>query len=191
MSYTGAAQVWDPAGGMLRRSFSVTRWNTSIVVFSPDASVVAVADRDGAKLWDVERGRLRHVLPTTRRVTQLAFSVDGTSLAVLTYDGDLQLWDPRSGELRRSRVITPYPDASMYRPMDGPIAFSPDGTMLAVSQGIRVELRDVTSGRTQHSFQVGITPIRSMAFSPDGSILGTLGSDNIIRLWNLSTLLER
>ena len=62
------------------------------------------------------------------------------------------------------------------------IAFLPDGSQLAVTNGDRIRLRQVGSERILGTF-ASDEPLYSLAFSPDGSLMAAGGSDNLIRLW--------
>ncbi|MFL5328861.1 MAG: protein kinase domain-containing protein [Gemmataceae bacterium] len=72
--------------------------------FSPDGSVLATADEDGAiRLWNPITGELRETLRGPRGpVVALAFSADGQSLVTGGNDQVVRLWDIRTGNLRAS-----------------------------------------------------------------------------------------
>ncbi|GAA1864885.1 hypothetical protein GCM10009736_35220 [Actinomadura bangladeshensis] len=65
------------------------------------------------------------------------------------------------------------------------MAFSPDGRTLATAHGGReTRLWDVNTGDQTHTLPVGTTGNRSVAFSPDGTILATGGQ---ARFWDTAT----
>lgn len=69
------------------------------------------------------------------------------------------------------------------------IAFSPDGTLLAVGgKDNTTRLIDVHTGAESGNSLTGHSnSIRAVAFSPDGSLLATGGDDRTARLWDAHT----
>ena len=74
--------------------------------------------------------------------------------------------------------------------LGGQVAWSPHGVFVATetpaSEGI-VEIRDDTTGQTVSSFDARQGPLTDAAFSPDGTILVTAGSDGSLVGWGMST----
>jgi WD40 repeat protein len=96
-------------------------------------------------------------------------------------------------------VISPTADttSAIYDSLAGPgvidtpsnvtdTAFSPNGKVLAIANGNDIQLWN----RAGHAFVatlVGHTnPVKGIAFSPNGSILASVGDDQAIRLWQVS-----
>ena len=67
------------------------------------------------------------------------------------------------------------------------IAYSPDGTRLAVASSIGVWLYDTETYQEIALLTGHTSGVNSVAFSPDGSTLATGSYDNTIRLWNPNT----
>ena len=66
------------------------------------------------------------------------------------------------------------------------IAYSPDGTRLAVASGIGIWLYDTQTGQELNLLKEYPHGVSSVSFSPDGQIIVSGGYDTI-RLWNVST----
>ena len=119
-------------------------------------------------LWDARTmspaGELDGLLGTSYS-QEVVFSPDGRLLAAGGIDDDgggrVQVWDVRTGDPAPVRFDVGSPS----------LAFSPGGRLLAAA-GIaaRTEVRDVRSGRLVKRLDTGDFG-RSVAFSPDGSLL--------------------
>lgn len=149
---------------------------------SPNARLVAGVgfEDDGVdgverlRVWNVETGESwATVVPNS--TSALAFSPDGRRL-VGVRPGGLDVWDVDT--LARKtwrRRVTPA----------GPLAFSPDGQVLAAAvEGTTVTLLDVGDWTTAPTVRAEwLTPATSLLFHPDGRLL-TAGHDGVVRLWN-------
>jgi len=130
---------------------------------------------------------------SSKTVRCLAISPNGRWLAAGGWKkagsgSEVGVWDISSGKLVASltqaaavsnkpanglRVTNGFPYA-----VDNAIAFSPDSSKLAASDGVRLALYDVASGKSQWAIQQGLPYLGygSMAFSPQGKILATGGT---------------
>jgi WD40 repeat protein len=131
--------------------------------FSPDGSVLATAGA-GVTLWDVERLAPIPAGPGhCESVSQVAISPDGSRALSAGNDETVRLWRVADGtELRRwSRRATV-------------IAFSPDGARVLLGD-TTLALLDAETGRVVWEIPDQRSPA---AFSPDGSLIATVGSAN-------------
>src|SRR5262249_12689981 len=148
---------------------------------SPDSKTVASASQDGSvRLWDVNTGKqglALENLPGT--VYGAAFSPDGKRLAATVggngSDSVTLLWDVATGkELRKW-------EAGL-----GPIAFSPDGHLVAA--GItwlqRLRVWDVTTGKEQGPRGGYYYKLLDLAWSPDSKTIAAGGYFNPLYLWD-------
>src|SRR5204863_7440170 len=110
---------------------------------------LASADRRGViKLWKAGTGGLFATLPAHTYVGAVVLSwLDGKTLVSATENatgsyGEVQLWDRETRTLRRTLGVPGYPGH--------PVAFSPDGRILAAgSTSGSVRLWNLSSGK-QH-----------------------------------------
>ena len=104
------------------------------------------------------------------------FSPDGLTLATGGNDAVARFWDPDRGIMTGMTIGGSFAVPS--------IAFTPDGTALAVVNGDKVRLREVGSERITGTF-MGDSSLYQTTFSPDGRQLAATGSDNLIRIWQV------
>jgi RNA polymerase sigma factor (sigma-70 family) len=175
-------RLWDRASG---RELSTLRGHTEFIralAFSPDGQTLASGGDDHTvRLWDGARGeeirRFRHPGP----VLAIGFSPDGSLLATTSGDeqrsgdGLVHFWNPRTGRELLAIKGERWPL--------GPLQFSPDGKILAISDHNQVRLLEVPTGKQLGRFEGA----DSFAFSPDGKRLVVRGKDGLVHLWNVST----
>jgi len=124
----GTVRLWDVGTGQCRHVLAGGE-AVRALAFRDDGQFLAAGDADGTvRLWDTSTGSAGHTLIPALRGTPsaVAFQPGGALLAVASTDG-LRLLDTATG-----RAI-PVPEECTGS--DGVPAFSPDGTLLAVTGG--------------------------------------------------------
>lgn len=142
-------------------------------LFSPDS----VEDRT-AQVWDVATGENIATFKHLGQVRAIAFSPEGTLLATSAGRTDI-----RSTETWQDIVTLSTVNVTC-------LAFSPDGTRIAVGMRGRqptVQIWDIATGKPIVTFTGHKRGIRSLAFSPDSSLLASGGNDGVIYLWDITS----
>ena len=199
----GPIKLWDVSTQTKIATFEGQAGGT--VAFSPDGTKLASGSVDKTvKLWDVSTGQnISTLTGHTELPRSVMFSPDGMKLASGSMDKTIKLWDVSTGQ--NISTLTGHTDRVES------IAFSPDGTMLAsgsqdetvrlwdVSTGANinilgkidntsaaVQMLQIFSGRGPSSTQRK-SPVTSVAFSPDGTILASGEINGMVKLWDVST----
>jgi WD40 repeat protein/serine/threonine protein kinase/tetratricopeptide (TPR) repeat protein len=184
--YDRKVKLWDATTGQERATLlgSHDRFGTRGVAFSDDGKTLAATagHEDGIKLWDVATLQERAVLKgKTDGSFAIAFAPGGKLLATGNGNGTIKVWawqDKAWQEL-----------ATLKGGLEGPLAFSPVGKLLAYAADQQVKLWDVIGRRELASLQAhGAT--RSLAFSADGKRLAAGSTDRIVRVWDVATRQE-
>jgi WD40 repeat protein/beta-lactamase regulating signal transducer with metallopeptidase domain len=183
---SGGVALWDV---VTRRELGVLRGlerAASSITFAPDGRTIAVTSPSGVVgFWDVGT-REPYGSLTYAECHCVALSPDGCYLAWARDGGDVVLWDARAR--RQLGLLMGHRDRVTR------IAFAPDGHSLATAGNDRtVKLWSLATRRqtARATLKGDLTPIWSVAYSPDGKVLaagdGPNNTPGTVTLWDVAT----
>ena len=171
-STDGTVHLWDTATGKVRSTLAPATGAIRGLAVSPDGNIIAAGSSDGTvSLWNATTGT---IITSSRRhqsmVVGVAFSPDGKliassdklSQASLQVVGETVICETVTG-----REVARYPEPG------NSVAFSPDGSTLAVTQEFAgVKLLDVSTGQLRRNLRHRMTRVgrRVLAGRQDGGI---------------------
>ncbi len=179
-------RIWDIASREVVHSLQTPDY-VSDVAFSPDGELITAAvKRKGVLVWQAGSGELLTELgvemsvekPRDFELVQLSWRPDGRQLAVCTTKAWL-LFRRDNWSLNRN-VGLPY-----QRGQD--IAWSPDGSKLAVADGQVISLWDPAAVEPERVLTGHTAPVINVDWSPTNQQLVT--SDNLgsVKIWDLNS----
>ena len=168
------------------------------LTFSPDGKRVAFGSLGEIRLWHTETGDEQVIslvdpetgIRDTPTVSTLGFSPDGARIVSGTRKGKIQMWDVVTGG---ALAIFAEPNEQENLGRISAVAFSPDGTLLAVGAHSQVHLWEVNTGHKLFSISTVYQRSRGrfynypkpLVFSPDGAILVNGTNNGTIQVWDV------
>jgi len=151
------------------------------IALSPDDKILASGSLDETiRLWDV--GAKKHIRTLTKHnspVKCVSFSPDGKVLASVDEMGFVYVWDSHNFEPKAIPKVD-----SIISSYINSLIFSPDGRTLAIG-GNGICLWDMNSNKIVVTFKSQTGAVKSIQFSPDGSLLASGYSDGTVLIWEV------
>lgn len=178
---THGVLLWDTRTGEIVRRLKPRAIGP--LAWHPNGSRLAVGDALHVAEVDAEGTLLRNLVGnadprgTAARILDVAYSPDGSLLAASASDGAVRLYSTSAGSCTGTRVFSPGPRRQRN------VAFSPDGTRLAVGGvaltdadegGKPTGLWDPHSGRREEVLDGVDGVVLGLGYSGDGSLIQVL-----------------
>jgi WD40 repeat protein len=177
----GTVNVTNDRGAFQTSFMGNAAYNFNALAYYKDEGWLAVGGRDGTvKVWDTAgRVSMATIQAQTLSVNSVAFSPDGTLLASGGDEGTVGIWEWETRTLvHRIEVGTP----------PSRLAFSPDGTQLAVATLNDIRLYNVgDAAQTAVLFTGERGSSEVMMYAPNGDFLVNGGGIPNMQVWNPRT----
>ncbi len=181
----GAVRIWDTATWQLTHE-ATPHWQITDMAWSPDGRLAVAARDNTITVWDRSGTRLTQVL---KQHSLDVYAVDWhTTMPLLASAGGdrtVVSWDADRDEI----VQTLQGFGGSVRS----VAWHPGGRHLAVTAytpalgAAEILVYDAQSWRVvARGVGEGVWSFRSLAWSPDGSVLASGGTDYVITLWRFA-----
>jgi WD40 repeat protein len=178
--------LWDIGSGALRWKLDFSSNGLYALALSPDGNYLATGGGDRrVGLWDVRTRKQLWERPLIGQglCQALAFAPDGKTLAAgQPQQGKVLLYDVASGKEVGS--------LDTEQRTNCPLAYSPDGRLLAVAGWEKITLYDVASRDAVLTLDGHRRKINHLAFGPDSRTLITASDDTTALVWDLAASKE-
>ena len=182
---TGQISLWDAQSGSKLRDLTLSPMSRiTAPVFTPGQRPTITNMPNMADIAEMMTNTLGGLAAGTmgRKATSLAFSSDGRTLAIGGFDAkaNIDIAAMMSGAMsgKKPKKGSPQPD---------PSDLMKDLKVEAVGQ---VQFWDVTTGTELSAIKGHGRGVSKVAFSRDGKMLASAGTDNTIKIWDVGTRSE-
>lgn len=188
-------QVWDIEEQNMLFELPANGW-TSKVTFSPNSKYVAAGFTALAQVWDLhslsevfsieQSFKVSEQGAVNLKIGDIVFSPDNKQVASMSPEGFIWIWDTSSGEmlaLLNDESIAFDKTQSLYSLPSTNINYSPDGKLIATSNGQALNIWDIST----ETLIYDIEGISDFLFSMDGRFLVTVDANNKVALWGIKT----
>ncbi|MBK8027512.1 MAG: WD40 repeat domain-containing protein [Chloroflexi bacterium] len=163
------------------------------MAFSPDGETLAAYESNDANVqtwnWreDEDLAQGAPLFDVPEGIEALQYTPDGALIAAIGWDHVLRFYDADSGEQRVELA------ERFFKPSVA-IAFSPDGSRLAVGEKFtdtisNIVVYDFETGAemTRLLYQTSTNVVNGLTFSPDGTLIAAITDENRLHVWDAAT----
>lgn len=184
----GASGLWiaDTGSGALKRRLEGHTRQIQRSEYTQDgALIVTMAGDRSIRIWDADTGEQVSAITTEAHMGYADFAVapDQSFMIAATDDELYSLTFPDlelTHTIRKSGRLIDFDQ----------ILLSPDGAVLAITEGEDIALRKASDLTEIHLLEGHREAVSNLAFSADGALLASTGLDKTLRLWHVRTAAE-
>jgi len=172
--------IWNAGDGSEVFTLTGHEGNINDIEFSPDGSLLASGSDDKTViLWNMTDGTLKQTFEGyAGNVQYVAFTPDGLWLLTSSQEGEIKLWDVARG-------------FSIYAVNENTFttitAISPDKRTFVSTNLSKIKVRSLDKGNVLYEIETSQISIEVLAFSEDGSILVSGGTDGDSKVWGVNS----
>ena len=176
-------RLWDVNTGNLTNTLVGHLDEILDVAVSPHNNILIACDRCyEIRIWNLNTGEMLKRIGEREHLQiprSIIFSADGNTFATGGHEARIYIWDVATAmKMRSFTKHTFYSSHGVFSPTENTSAIRGyAGTVLLV---------DTETGKLKHKFNGTSQSIKTLAYSPDGTMLAT-GHDDTIRLWDAQT----
>ncbi|MEG4456894.1 WD40 domain-containing protein [Microcoleus sp. N9_A1] len=168
----GKLQMWQRDGRLLR-SFTAHDTAINALAFSPNGQIIVSGSNDKMlKFWNKDGTALNSIKGHDSAIKDIAFSPSDNTLFSASWDGTVKAWKLHNRLLTILRGHT----AGIWG-----VAFSLDGLFMA-SSSLNETILWRKDGISYRRLKGSNLELSSVAISPDGKTIATVGADRSIKL---------
>ncbi len=175
----GEITIYNADTGAVKDTLDTQVEYNGVAAYYADEGWLALGGSDAkVQVWDPSaRQSLGTFIAGTGPLRTLAFSEDGERLGTAAFNGSVQIWDWRNQQSQSS-----------INEASSRLAFSPDGSQLAVGGDQKIDLWDISANQQIFSLATGPGAITDvLQYSPDNQFLMNGGGIPEITVWDTVT----
>ena len=172
--------IWNANSGELIHIISDFKDEITDLDFAADGKTLVTANPNGLiQTWNMHTGRTLDEFKWNTHVEFVQFSPDMGIIAAYDDKGSTLLFSSNGLELRHTLKM-------IGRESINDLAFSPDGSMIAASNGFDINFWNVKTGDLVDAITGYYEVVGEALFIPDRDLLVSV--DRGVRIWDLNTL---